>query len=240
MEWISLLYLLFFVLCVISPALITRGYWELSETILEEMAIFAFGISGLLTFSLYERLLERRERERERTQIDYEKAKRELIESYTYIGTMNRKLELLKTLANESSKSLSEHKQLKKELFHALVANACSTVGANAGIVRIVELSKLRTEREFAHEPDAKIAFHVANRELRDLHEQGSSHRVLLTDEKRHVLVVPSDRSQGDLKAYLLLRMDESETIPEIDTSLLKVFVNQAEMLYRHFVETSL
>lgn len=235
-EWISLLYLLFFVLAVLSPSLYSHGYFGLSQATLEEATIFVFGLAGLLTFMGYERLMDRRDKEHEKAEMDYHKAKSELIESYAYIGTMNRKIELLKKLANDTSLSLVDSKKLRKELFHAIAANACSAAGAHAGLIRFVELSRLRTDREFHHHPDSKFTFRVSNRDLRNLHEQKVSHAFVLSEDEKQILVVPSDRSQGDMKAYLLLHLD-SETIPEIDPSLLKVFVNQAEMLYTNLAE---
>ncbi len=235
-EWISLLYLLFFVLAVLSPSLYQQGYFGLSEATLEELTIFIFGIAGLITFTGYERLMERREKEHEKAQVDYQKAKAELIESYAYIGSMNRKIELLKKLANDTSLTLVDSKRLRKDLFHAIAANACSASGANAGLIRFVELSKLRTDREFHHHPDSTFVFRVANRDLRNLHDQKVSHAFVLSEDERQILVVPSDRNIGDMKAYLMLYLD-AETIPEIDPSLLKVFVNQAEMLYRNLAE---
>lgn len=235
-EWISLLYLMFFVLAVLSPSIYTKGYLGLSEDTLEELTIFLFGLAGLVTFTGYERLMERREQEHEKAQMDYQKAKTELIESYAYIGSMNRKIELLKKLANDTSLTLVDSKRLRKDLFHAIAANACSASGAHAGLIRFVELNKLRTDREFHHHPDSPFIFRVSNRDLRNLHEQKVSHAFVLSEDERQILVVPSDRHVGDMKAYLLLHLD-AETIPEIDPSLLKVFVNQAEMLYQNLAE---
>lgn len=235
-EWISLVYLLFFVLAVLSPSIYTQGYFGLSEDTLEELTIFLFGLAGLVTFTGYERLMERREKEHEKAQMDYQKAKTELIESYAYIGSMNRKIELLKKLANDTSLTLVDSKRLRKDLFHAIAANACSASGAHAGLIRFVELGKLRTDREFHHHPDSSFIFRVSNRDLRNLHEQKVSHAFVLSEDERQILVVPSDRHAGDMKAYLLLHLD-ADTIPEIDPSLLKVFVNQAEMLYQNLAE---
>lgn len=234
LEWISLLYLLFFVLAVLSPSIYRHSFFGLSETTLEELTIFIFGLAGIVTFTLYERLMERRDKESEQAHLDYDKAKHELIESYTYIGAVNRKLELLKSLANDTTKSLGEGKRLSKELFQSLVASACSAAGAQAALLRFMETDKLRTEREFVHAPHARFVFRVANRDLKNLHDQKTLHAFLRTEDGKEVLVVPSDRAGGACKAFLVFSLD-SQQISEIDPSLLKVFVNQADMLYRNF-----
>lgn len=236
LEWISLLYLAFFVLAVISPSLYTHGYFGLSQTRLEELTIFAFGLAGLLTFTFYERLMERRDKEREHAEVGYQKAKNELIESYAYIGSINRKIEMLKKVSNDTSLSVVGEQKIPKELFQALVANACAAIGAQSALLRFVELEKLRTEREFGHAMEGKPVFRIPNKDLRALHEGGEPHGFVRSEDAKEILVIPSDR-RGPLKAYLLFALDSKE-ISEIDTSLLKVFANQAEMLYQSFSRT--
>ncbi len=233
LEWISLVYLLFFVLTVLSPSIFTQDYYGISQTTLEEITIFIFGLAGLLTFTLYERYMERRERERERVQMDYDRAKKELMESYAYIGSINRKIELLKGMAHDASNVMSGA-QMPKDLFHALAANACAAAGAHSALLRFVELDPLRTEREFTHESAGKFAFRISNRDLKQVQEQGLSHALLESEDKKTIAVIPSDRSRGLYKAYLLLHVGEQ--LPEdFDVSLLKIFVNQAEALYHNF-----
>ncbi|MDO8617516.1 MAG: hypothetical protein Q7N87_01330 [Candidatus Uhrbacteria bacterium] len=235
-EWISLVYLVFFALSVMSPSLIRHDYFGLAQTQLEELTIFIFGMAGIVTFSFYQRLMERREHERQQAENDFQKAQTELIESYAYIGSINRKIELLKKLADETTVSsmADPQKRIPKELFYALAAHARAAVGADAALIRFVELPRLRTEREFAHEQDAQNMFRVSNKDLRALHEQHQSHGMLTTEDGKNVLVIPSDRS-GAIKGYLLLHV-KPEGASEADISILKVFVNQAEMLRQQFV----
>lgn len=233
LEWISLVYLLFFVLTVLSPSIYRRDYFGIPQTALEEITIFLFGLAGLLTFTFYERYMERRERERERVQLDYERAKKELMESYAYIGSINRKIELLKNMAQDASTAV-QGKQLPKDLFHSLAANACAAAGAQCALLRFVELDPLRTEREFTHDQDGKFAFRIANRDLKHVHEQGLSHALLESEDHKKIAIIPSDHARGPYKAYLLLHVDK-EVPEDFDVSLLKIFVNQAEALYHNF-----
>ena len=234
LQWMSLLYLAFFVLAVLSPSIYTHGYFGFSETQLEELTIFLFGMAGIVSFTLHERFMERRDQEHEQAQNDYQKAQTELIESYAYIGSMNRKLDLLKKLADEQTVAMAGEKRIPKDLFHAIASHARAAVGAQAALIRFVELPRLRTEREFGHEHSATNIFQVSNKDLRSLHEERKSHGLLKSDDGRDVLVVPSD-GEHPLKGYLLLHVKEAE-VADIDTALLKVFVNQAEMLYNRFV----
>ncbi len=231
-EWISIMYLVFFVLAVLSPSIHTRPLLGLTETQLEELTIFVFGIAGLLTFATYERLMERREREREQVDADYGRVKRELIESYAYIGSMNRKIELLKKVANETSLAAEQGRQ-HKDLFQAVAQNACAAVGADAALIRLVNPDPIRTEGEYLHATSSDIQFKVPNKDLLQLKQNDSSHAFVRSEDGREILVVPSDHRETG-RAYILLTLD-SEKIQELDIPLLKVFANQAEMLYKNF-----
>ncbi len=231
-EWISIIYLVFFVLAVLSPSIHSRPFFGLTETQLEELTIFLFGIAGLLTFATYERLMERRDQERAQTDADYGRVKRELIESYAYIGSMNRKIELLKKVANDTSLAGEQGKQ-HKDLFHAVAQNACAAVGAEAVLIRFMNQEPLRTEAEYMHQAGGQSSIKVANKDLLTLKQQGTSHAFVRSEDGKEVLVVPSDHKESG-RAFLLLTLD-SEHIQELDIPLLKVFANQAEMLYRNF-----
>ncbi len=235
LEWISLVYLVFFVLAVISPSIYRQSYFGLSEVTLEEMTIFVFGLAGIMTFTIYERHMERREHERERAETDFRRAQQELIQSYAYIGSINRKIELLKKFAEDTAHTSMDRGQLPKEIFSAIASHACASVGGSSALVRFVDVERLRTDREFVHHAHTEYVFRVPNKDLRMLLEKNVTHGFVVSDDHRQVLVVPSDRPSQPHKAFLLF-VFPNDTVPELDVSLLKVFVNQAEMLYHQLI----
>jgi hypothetical protein len=236
LEWISLVYLALFVLAVLSPSLVTRGILGIDERHVEEILIFAFGIVGLATFSIYQRLMERKEEEHEEAKSEYERAKRELVESYRYIGAINRQIEVLKGVTNQTSKNIVEQHHLSKELLASLVANAAACVGAKAALIRYVELEKLRTHHEVLHAMSGVQGFKIHNRDLKKMHDAGASYAYLRSDDGQEVLVIPSDHETAAIKAYLLV-VPEAAQASAADTSLLKVFANQAQLLHHTLEE---
>lgn len=231
-EWISFLYLVFFVLAVLAPSIYTRGYFGVPEIVLEEVTIFLFGLAGILTFTRYERHVETREGEARKIEHSIHQTKAELLESYAYIGSLNRKIELVKRLANDTSLSLLDRKRLPKELLEAIVQSAVAATAADGALLRVIERSSLRTQIEVQSVIAGKRAFRIPNRELRALDDARTSHAFLAADDGADVLVIPSDADTMESKAYLLLFLAENQ-ITEVDISLLKVLVNQAEMVYR-------
>ena len=230
-EWISLVYLTLFVLAVLSPSLVTGDILGVDQQYIEEMMIFVFGIVGLVIFSVYQRLMERKEQEHEDAKNEYDRAKRELVESYQYIGSVNRQLDVLKRLVNQTSVKIVENDHLTKELLTSLLANAAASVNASTAFIRYVELDKLRTVHEMVHSLEKNSLIKLSNRELKKVQERGVSHAFLSTEDGQEVLVVPSDHRGRAVKAYLVIAATNVQG-GHVDMSLLKVFANQAELLY--------
>ncbi len=230
-EWIYLVYLLFFLLAVMSPSIVGSDHFGFNQSALEEVLIFAFGLAGLCTFAVYERMMERRLQERDVALGHAEKAKAELIESYQYIGSVNRQIEVLKTLVNKTSISLVDTDSYWKDILQSLAANAAASVNATSVLIRFLDLDKLRTEREVFHAVGKEKQLRMSNKELRKLHDFGSSHAFLRTEDGQEILVVPSDRKDSIVKVYFMLTTDPSKTTDQ-DVSLAKVFANQAELVY--------
>jgi len=236
LEWIYLVYLAFFVLAVMSPSLVTHDYLGVTQTHIEEFLIFGFGLAGLITFSIYERLMERRLEERDQALTESDRAKAELIESYQYIGSVNRQIDLLKKLVNNTSVSLVESDAYWKDILQSLAKNAAASVKASCVLIRFLDLEKLRTEREVFYGAESKKPPKISNKELQKLHEYGATHAFMRTEDNEEVLVVPSDHKEPTCKAFFMLKTDPSNAT-SMDVSLVSVFVNQAELVYRSLMK---
>lgn len=234
-EWVSLVYLTFFVLAVLAPSIVRDSYFGIPEMYWEEVLIFITGLGSLITFSVYERLMEKRIQERDAAAETADRAKRELVESYKYIGSVNRQMEVLKKLTNETSISLVKSDAYWKDLLHSLASNAATCANSGRVLIRFVELQKLRTEREAYFGLEDKRPIKFANKDLRALNESGAPHAFLNAEDGTSVLVIPSDKKNTDVKAHMLVAVDPS-AITDMEISLLKVFANQAELVYHHLI----
>lgn len=233
-QWISIVYLVLFVLAVFSPSLINQNFFGIKEQHIEELLIFIFGIVGLSIFMLYERIMEKTEKENSQILDASERVKKELISSYQYIGSMNRQMEVLKKLSNDTTVSMLDQAKLSKDLMHSLVLAASGSLGGVPGIIRFVNLEKLRTEAEFkpSEGKAGQISnMNIANKELKRIHDSDMQFATLPMGDKNW-LIVPSDRHAGLVKAFMILHYTPAK-FEEFDPSVLKVFANQAELVYR-------
>jgi|GEM_PF-350537 len=96
MYWI---YLFIFITIVFVPDLVRRNFYFLSEEKMEEVLIFFF---GALTFALYiyqEKRLGKYFREKISARQEARQAGKDLTLSYSYIGEVNRKLEIFRNIS---------------------------------------------------------------------------------------------------------------------------------------------
>lgn len=229
-EWISLLYLALFVFAILSPSLVNVGWLGVSEEHWEEILIFIFGISGLVAFSVYERVMEKKDSEREEAISDRDRARRELVSSYEYIGGVNRRIEALKKLANQTVSSMTSDDTEGKAVFQSIVASAAAIIRAKHGVLRVVSFDKLRTLKEYVVDPDVVVK--VSNKDLLDIHHEKRSHSFVRDESGSEVLVVPSSKTGSGSKVFLILSTSPDE-MPDVDPELLRAYANQAEVLYR-------
>ncbi len=230
-EWISLVYLSLFVLAIFSPEIIKQTYLGVDEETIEEVLIFIFGLAGILIFALYHRVIENKEKEREVVENERERIKRELVESYEYIGSINRQVNVLKDVANKTSLEIVEKEKFTKDILISLLANAAASVGAKTAFVRFLDLDKGRTTHEVLHSLEGITVLKIPNKDLLQIHETGVHQAYITSECGRKFFVVPSDHREISEKAFLLTLLGPIIS-DEVDTSLLKVFANQAELIY--------
>lgn len=95
MYWI---YLSIFVLAVLTPEIVQEGRFYLGEEDLESLLVLMFGTFGIAAYLIKEKALLRLFRERLRLQKQANVITRDLSESYSYIGEMNRRFDIVRDL----------------------------------------------------------------------------------------------------------------------------------------------
>jgi hypothetical protein len=174
--------------------------------------------------------MEKKEEERQIAVTDLEKTRKELASSYEYIGAINRRIEALKKLTNETVSAISDSERQERELFRSIIAGAATHARVQRGGIRFVSLQKLRTKKEYMLDPEQTIR--VPNRDLLEVHTRNKTHAFIRDENGSDVLIVPSSHNGTESKAFLLLPMS-SATLADIDPDMLRVYVDQAEVLYR-------
>jgi hypothetical protein len=92
MYWI---FLIIFIIVVLVPDIVRSNFYIISETRLEEVLIFFMGAVAFAIFMKNEQQLLFHKKEKVKDEKKIEQAVKDLVESYSYIGEVNRKMDLL-------------------------------------------------------------------------------------------------------------------------------------------------
>lgn len=117
-------YLIIFVFVILTPELIDHGTWFLLEDDLESLIIFALGTLGLLLYISKEKAFFRVREEKVNLQKKTNNISKDLSQSYSYIGEMNRKLDVIQDVIFELPKKSSTHKKRHTDIYKPILEAA--------------------------------------------------------------------------------------------------------------------
>jgi hypothetical protein len=222
MYWI---FLILFILAVLTPDIIRSNVFFLSETRAEEIMIFLMGALAFIVFIKKEQQLIFHKKEKEKDKKRIEQTVKDLVESYSYIGEVNRKIDILMGIALGLSDQTVISKKHEKETYASIVAATNSLLKAESTILRFVEMKNSKTKKEFcSNEKKAEI---VKNSELTKIGDN------INIKKYSTCLVVSSAQEVRGVKSYLIIcGYDREEENSPKNLEILKVFASQALFLY--------
>lgn len=230
MYW---LYLIIFIVAVMIPDIIhSKDRFGLPHERIEELAIFLLGMLGFLAFIFKERQLKIQQREREKGQQKLQQTAKDLIESYNYIGEINRKMDMLMQIGIGLSERTGLSKKREKEIYQSIIEAAafllkgkCATIiFFNTKTNRIIKDCCLdekcnnldRNEGFFAMEENVTIKF------VQDF------------------VVFRSNKTINDTRVYLVVKsFDEFQSRDNNNQEILKYLASQALFLYSYLAKSS-
>ena len=119
MYWI---YLVLFLCMIVTPEFIREGVLFFNEDDFESLLIFCFGMLGLLLYLGKESAFLRAVREKLSLQQETNQIRKDLSQSYSYIGEMNRRIDIVKNMVvslPQSKETIFEKKG--RELYDPII-----------------------------------------------------------------------------------------------------------------------
>ena len=219
MYWI---YLAIFVLAILTPKFIQDGNTLFREEDIEALLIFCFGAFGFVIYLAKEKTLLRLFREKLHLQKQTNMITRDLSDSYSYIGEMNRKLDIVKELIFELPKTTASALE-KEEKF--LYVSLLETVSLLSKIDQValcfINTKKKSVERIFEKNTEPSFEPHIDPVKLLG---EGK-----FFWEEQDFAVVRSPRQMKGVTAFLIF----AKTANHIeDSDVFKILVSQALLLY--------
>jgi len=152
----------------------------------------------------------------------------DLLESYQYIGKINREVELFEQFINflASNDDLTS-KNGKKNIFKALLINILvSVVKANKGFLRFIDVATEKTISEFYyHEAGDQFIFKLSNSELLDDRFNNSASR-------NGIKIFESDYHNTKIRCILCYAAKDENEKEKVDIKFLKSLLNQIHLLF--------
>ena len=142
-------YLVLFILAIFVPDIVRGDLFNIPEEKVEELLIFFFGVIGFLIFIFKEHQLSIKESEEEKIVRKLSTTTKELEKSYTYIGEVNRKLEMLMHIGlGLINYNKNETKAKEREAYDAILTSAASLLKGASATLRFVNVKNNKTQKE--------------------------------------------------------------------------------------------
>ena len=224
MYWI---FSILFIIAVMIPDIIRDSVYFLAEERAEEVVLFILGSVAFLAFLQNERRIAIQRKEKENAQKKMNQTVKDLVDSYSYIGEVNRKMDILMEVAlGLADRSLLDRKK-EREVYESIVNAANFLLKADATTLRFVNVKTGKTEQELGLPEKANIS--VSNEALLDMLEN-----VNVKKEKNY-LIISSSQTINQIKGYFIISdYDDSEEKKPKNIEILKLFASQAIFLHAY------
>lgn len=220
MYW---LYLIIFVIAVLSPDIIKGGFYFLSEKRAEELLIFLLGTTGFIFFMWQEHQLSVQKKEKNLDKKKINQTIKDLVESYSYIGEVNRKMDILMNISLGLTEKSNLSKNKEAEIYHTIIDAAKFLMKADCALLKFINMESRSLEKEIK----MKNCSCSINKEiLMTMQETGGAEKI----EK--FLVTKSHQKIKNVRCYLIVSDYEEQEDKTME--MLRVLASQALFVFSY------
>ncbi|KKR22116.1 MAG: hypothetical protein UT50_C0001G0028 [Candidatus Moranbacteria bacterium GW2011_GWA2_39_41] len=228
MYWI---YLGIFTFAVMIPDIFKEDVFGVAHEQIQELAIFLLGIAGFLFFIVNEKKLALQQKEKDREQKRLQQTAKDLVESYSYIGEVNRKMELLMQVGLGLSERSTMNKNQEREIYQLILDSINFLLKAEGSTIRFVNMKTGRIVKD--------VVFNEKYRALEDGIDFFKMEENVYIKHVRGYMVFCSQKTINDVKGYLIVKLpDEFQSHDNNNQEIIKYLISQALFLYSYFVKT--
>lgn len=215
------LYLIIFSIIVFVPYLIDDPWHGLTEDQTESLVIFVFALGALFLYVASENKFLKQLRERITAQHKHSSTTKDLSESYSYIGIVNRKLDLLKSIILNIPTAEELTEERRKDMYTSICEALTVVNGDDNYLLRFIDMKTCTTLMEIKgtekYSPfiDNKQLCIVANKEMIDVNEE--------------CIATACPRDIDCVRVYIILRKN---THVKEDPDYIKTIASQALLIY--------
>lgn len=221
MYWI---YLSIFVLAVLTPEIIQEGRFLLGEEDLESLLVLFFGTFGIAVYFIKEKALLRLFKERLRLQKQANVITKDLSDSYSYIGEMNRRIDIVRDLVfrlpEEIAAALAD-KQMRKQGAYRSVLEAARLLSKSDSVaLRFIDTASGKIVLQMNDGDDSSEACFSDSQAIdpkKTFHEEEGC------------VMIRSPRSVSGIAAFIIFPKSANRIE---DTDMLRMVASEALSIY--------
>ena len=228
MYWV---FFVFFIIGVLVPDIIRTDVGFFSEERVEGLIIFALGTIGFTLFLFKERQLFSEKKKLHEKEKKLDRTGKDLLKSYSYIGEVNRKMDMLMGLALGLYKNSKMSKKEEKD-FYLSIAKAVRSL-LKAGSCSLVFINTKRKKI-------TKSVFLEKNKSLLDEKELSSLGGDINVKRNKKFITISSPNKMNGIRSYLVIdKHDVKEAANPKNLEILKFLASQALFLYSFMEKAS-
>ena len=217
MYWI---YLIIFTLIVFVPTFIRNGFSVFDMTQTQEFVILILGSLGFFVFLLMEKKLNKNLAEKSKIQGQVNSMTKDLKHSYSYIGEINRKLDILENIALGYPESSKMTHKSEIELYDSIM-DAIRLFGkSDKFALRFVCLPNYELLKEITSTPENTISFSLKGRDLE-----------VNYFESEDFIAITSPKSIDNIFSYIVIKKKTASQKIE-DVEMMKTLAAQALFIF--------
>ncbi|MFA5991750.1 MAG: hypothetical protein WC794_05915 [Candidatus Doudnabacteria bacterium] len=217
------IYIILFLILLLHPHLLPDHVGFLPKAYAETIiTLFIFG-AGFLLYQLHKRDLAKKERE-------LKSSSEKLADAFKYIGTVNRRLPLLKSLTTDLLASSKLSKKEKLKIFQDLLATALVSVAkVNWGLLRFIDTDSGKTVKEFIFTTKEYVVVQnsIGNKELLQSRQQSSSIK-----SSSNLFIIPTTEQEAIIQGHLVFPKP-AESL-EDERWVLQAITDQAQLFFKY------
>lgn len=224
MYW---LYLIIFIVAIMIPDIFNQDFRGIPHERIEELMIFLLGGFGLLLFIWKEHQLAIQKKEKDKEQRRLQQTARDLVESYTYIGEVNRKMDLLMQIGIGLSNRTNLTEKYEKELYKSITEAAISLLRAKCATLVFFDIKTKKVIKQIYYSDNC--ASFEQNIEIFSMEKN------IFMKQEEDLIVFCSNKTIGDIKSYLIIKsFDEFQGRDNNNQEILKYLAEQALILFAY------
>ncbi len=221
MYWI---YLIIFVLAVLTPETVNQGVSFLSADDLESLLVFCFGTLGFIIYLVKEKALIRVIKEKLHLQKQANIITRDLSDSYSYIGEMNRKLDIVRDLIfrlpHDTVEAMRRKNHRDPVIYRSVLETVLLLSRADCVSIRFVNLKTKKLEKNIGEGDQKTFAF---------FEEKPILQSKKLFSEKNNCVIVRSPQPACGMVALIIFPKTSNHIE---DVEVFKMVASEALFLY--------